>query len=297
VIGRCLCGRVMVEIPAKPEYINFCNCRLCRAAGAAWAYFDAVEVTVAGATVCYGREDLADTWLQIHFCPTCGSTTHYDATAAHPSTRLGVNTRLFTQDDLEAIPVKYQDGRRVETEDDCFATTGTGHIGDGKAVLTRKAAFAPAAAPDARVLILGSLPGEASLAARQYYAHPRNLFWHLVGHAIGRDLASLDYDSRLAALRSARIALWDTVASARRSGSLDAAIREAELAPLARLVDGLPHLRAIAFNGRKASAIGRPQLAHADRVLIDLPSSSPAYAAMPLTDKERLWARLADFLG
>lgn len=147
------------------------------------------------------------------------------------------------------------------------------------------------------MLILGSLPGEASLAARHYYAHPRNLFWHLAGHVIGRDLAPLDYPERLAAVQAAGIALWDTVASARRAGSLDAAIRDAEHAPLAELAGSLPDLRAVAFNGRKASAIGRPQLAHARFALVDLPSSSPAYAAMPLADKERLWATLADFLG
>jgi len=152
------------------------------------------------------------------------------------------------------------------------------------------------ASPDARVLILGSLPGEASLAARRYYAHPQNRFWHLVGGAIGRDLVTLDYAARMAALKQAGIALWDTVASAHRVGSLDAAIREVEPAPLADLVATLPSLRVVAFNGRKSAAIGRPQLAHGGLALIDLPSSSPAHAAMPLLEKERLWARLADFL-
>ena len=146
------------------------------------------------------------------------------------------------------------------------------------------------------MLILGSLPGEVSLAEQRYYAHPQNLFWRLVGHAIGADLPALDYHARLDALRAARIALWDTVASATRSGSLDAAIRDAEHAPLADLVATLPDLRAVAFNGRKSAAIGRPQLADSGLALIDLPSSSPAYASMPYADKERLWARLADFL-
>lgn len=163
--------------------------------------------------------------------------------------------------------------------------------------MIRKSAFAAVAASDARVLILGSLPGEASLAARRYYAHPQNRFWHLVGRAIGVDLAALDYDDRLETLMTHRIALWDTVASAERTGSGDAAIREAEHAPLAELVATLPDLRAVAFNGRKSAAIGRPQLAGSDLALIDLPSSSPAYAAMPLAEKERLWARLADFLA
>ena len=110
-------------------------------------------------------------------------------------------------------------------------------------------------------------------------------------------MAGIGYDERLAALKEARIALWDTVASAARSGSLDAAIREAENAPLAEFVATLPELRAVAFNGRKSAAIGRPQLAGSGLALIDLPSSSPAYAAMPLAEKERLWARLGDFLA
>lgn len=114
---------------------------------------------------------------------------------------------------------------------------------------------------------------------------------------IGRDLAALDYADRLEALQGSGIALWDTVATARRDGSLDAAIRDAEHAPLAELVATLPALRAVAFNGRMASAIGRPQLEGSGLELIDLPSSSPAYAAMPLARKEALWARLADFLG
>lgn len=147
------------------------------------------------------------------------------------------------------------------------------------------------------MLILGSLPGEASLAEQRYYAHPRNLFWHLVGRAIGGDLVALAYEDRLAALRRARIALWDTVASAVRVGSLDAAIRNAEPAPVAELVATLPTLRAVAFNGRTSAAIGRAQLGGSRLALIDLPSSSPAYAAMPLTEKERLWAQLADFLA
>lgn len=118
-----------------------------------------------------------------------------------------------------------------------------------------------------------------------------------MGTALGADLVSLDYDRRLDLLTSSGIALWDTVASAHRPGSLDAAIRDAEHAPLADFVVTLPALRAVAFNGRTASKIGRRQLEGCGLTLIDLPSSSPAYAAMPLAQKERLWARLADFLG
>lgn len=164
--------------------------------------------------------------------------------------------------------------------------------------LTRKTAFPPVVAPDTRVLILGSLPGEASLAAGRYYAHPANQFWRLAGAVIGREeLPALAYEERLQALLHAGIGLWDTIASARRRGSLDAAIREAEHAPLGELVARLPALRAVAFNGGTSARIGRPQLAGARLALVDLPSSSPAYAAMPFPEKRRRWLALKEFLA
>lgn len=162
----------------------------------------------------------------------------------------------------------------------------------------RKAAFAPVVDLSTRVLILGSLPGEASLQAQRYYAHPQNLFWRLAGAVIGHeDLPALDYDARLGALLAAGIGLWDTVASALRSGSLDAAIREAEHAPLAELVVALPRLRAVGFNGKTSARIGRAQLAGSSLTLIDLPSSSPAYAAMSFAEKRECWLQLKQFLG
>lgn len=164
--------------------------------------------------------------------------------------------------------------------------------------MIRKQAFAPVVDDRTRVLILGSLPGEASLAAGRYYAHPQNRFWHLAGAVIDReDLPALDYDERLSALRSAGVGLWDTIASAVRPGSLDAAIREAEHAPLAALVAGLPGLRAVGFNGKTAARIGRSQLAGSALALVDLPSSSPAHAAMSLAGKRSRWIELRQFLA
>lgn len=163
--------------------------------------------------------------------------------------------------------------------------------------MKRKSSFPPVIAPNTRLLILGSLPGERSLAAGRYYAHPQNQFWRLVGSAIGRELEALAYDARLEVLLAARIGLWDTVASATRTSSLDAAIRDAEHNPLGEFVATLPDLRAVAFNGATSARIGMAALAGRALALLPLPSSSPAYAAMPFAEKRRLWAAIGEFLG
>ena len=161
----------------------------------------------------------------------------------------------------------------------------------------RHRAFPPVADARTRVLVLGSLPGAASLAAGQYYAHPQNAFWRLIGAVAGRDLAALSYPDRLAALLAARIGLWDVIATAARAGSLDAAIRAPEAADLRGLVAALPELRVVAFNGATAARHGRRQLAGATgAALLDLPSSSPAHAGMAFADKRARWSVLAGFL-
>lgn len=162
--------------------------------------------------------------------------------------------------------------------------------------MIRKTSFPPIVRGDTRVLILGSLPGERSLQERRYYAHPRNLFWRLTGEAIGQDLEALDYEARLEALLAAGIGLWDTIASAARAGSQDSAIREAEHNPLADLVATLPELRAVAFNGAASAKAGTALLGHTGPLLIPLPSSSPANAAIPYAEKRRLWAAIGELL-
>ena len=162
----------------------------------------------------------------------------------------------------------------------------------------RHTSFAPHVAPDARLLILGSLPGARSLSEQRYYAHPTNQFWRLVGEAIEQPLAAMDYEGRLAALRGARVGLWDVIRTAERRSSSDSAIREVEAQDLASLVKALPDLRMIAFNGGKAAAIGRRQLPTLDGVTVaDLPSSSAANTHSYATKLERwmaLRAALAD---
>lgn len=141
--------------------------------------------------------------------------------------------------------------------------------------------------------MLGSLPGEASLAAGRYYAHPQNAFWRLMSGVVGEDLHGMDYDDRLTALLRHHVGLWDVVGEAVRPGSLDTAIRDAVHNDLAALVESLPALRAVAFNGGKSAKAGMRLLAdHAGRLaLIPLPSSSPALT-MPFARKAEAWAAL-----
>ena len=146
-----------------------------------------------------------------------------------------------------------------------------------------------------RLLVLGSLPGEVSLASARYYAHPRNHFWALMSAVIGADLVALSYEDRLSTLLQAGVGLWDVVASATRTGSLDAAIRSLQPNALAELAQSLPALEAVAFNGAKSSQIGRRALVGVPQTLIDLPSSSPAYT-LAFEAKLARWMKLRRFL-
>ena len=162
----------------------------------------------------------------------------------------------------------------------------------------RKHSFPPVVDARVRLLVLGSLPGERSLAERRYYAHPQNQFWRLISSAAGRDLAGLDYDARLAALLDAHIGLWDVVASARRTGSADQAMREIEGHDIAALAATLPDLRAIAFNGGTALRYGLRRLGDAASryAVVALPSSSPLHT-VGIAAKAPAWNALRDFLG
>jgi TDG/mug DNA glycosylase family protein len=157
--------------------------------------------------------------------------------------------------------------------------------------------FPPVTRPDTRLILLGSLPGAVSLARQRYYAHPQNLFWRLMSAVVARDLVPLAYEARLEALLDAQVGLWDTVAAATRKGSLDAAIRLHEASDLAALARELPELQAIAFNGGTSARIGRKQLGDGTGLaLVDLPSSSPAYASLSFEKKEKAWLALRAYL-
>lgn len=163
-----------------------------------------------------------------------------------------------------------------------------------------RTAFAPVTDANTRVLLLGSLPGEKSLAAGEYYANRGNAFWWLLGEVLGeKDLSATPYAERLVLLRRHRIGLWDVIESARRQGSLDTAIREATHRDLAAFAATLPSLRLIGFNGGKAAKDGRRQLSGSEShwALLDLPSSSGAHASMSKAAKLAVWRQIEGYLA
>jgi hypoxanthine-DNA glycosylase len=148
--------------------------------------------------------------------------------------------------------------------------------------------LAPIAGRQARLLVLGSFPSVASLAAQQYYAHPRNHFWPILSALWGTDLLALPYARRVATVRQRGLAIWDVYAACRRDGSLDSAIEDALPNDLAGLVARLPQLAAIAHNGGESAramritrALGLP--------VHRLPSTSPANAGWSFERKLAAW--------
>ena len=155
--------------------------------------------------------------------------------------------------------------------------------------------FPPVAAPDARLLILGSMPGEASLRAGQYYAHPRNAFWPIMGDLLGFS-PDLPYADRLQRLTASGIALWDVIAGCERSGSLDADIVRTSVRTndFAGFLTAHPGIERVFFNGAAAETNFRrhvlPQATANHCRLLRLPSTSPAHAARGYAEKLAAWS-------
>jgi hypoxanthine-DNA glycosylase len=167
-------------------------------------------------------------------------------------------------------------------------------VPDPGRIAARKHGLPPVLGRDARVLILGSFPGEASLAAAQYYAHPRNHFWPLLGAVLGVPLATLRYRERLTCLRSHRIALWDTIVACEREGSLDGSIRNAERGDVARVHRVARNLALVCFNGKTAGR-AEPVWRDAGYETSVLPSSSPANTR-PFAEKLAAWRAIGPFV-
>jgi len=153
--------------------------------------------------------------------------------------------------------------------------------------------LAPVVCADTRLLVLGSFPGVASLQVQQYYGHPRNHFWRLMGEVLGEPLYELPHAQRLAPLRRHRVGLWDVITQAQREGSLDSSIRAHVGSDLPNLLAELPAVTTLAFNGGTAARIGVRQLGtEGGRYrIVALPSSSPAYT-LAYEHKRTAWLAL-----
>lgn len=121
--ANCACGAVSLSLRAKPDFVNDCNCTLCRSTGALWGYFETADLEVLGLTSTYHRRDRKIPGVAIHFCDLCGTVTHWTLTEAFlksngPVDRLGVNMRLFETDDLEGVEVRFPDGRAWDGKSD-----------------------------------------------------------------------------------------------------------------------------------------------------------------------------------
>lgn len=159
--------------------------------------------------------------------------------------------------------------------------------------MPRVTSFPPAHGPAPRALVLGSMPGVASLAAGQYYAHPRNAFWPLMEALFGVP-AVLPYPARVDALLARGVALWDVLAACEREGSLDADIAPGSIVvnPIAAWLEANPSVRVIGLNGGAAARVFDRHVSVGVVRVLRLPSTSPAYAR-PFTEKQRAWAALA----
>jgi hypoxanthine-DNA glycosylase len=150
--------------------------------------------------------------------------------------------------------------------------------------------FPPLVGLQPRVLILGSMPGIASLNARRYYAHPRNQFWPILGDLLGFD-PTADYAERVRSLQDAGIAVWDVLAECARDGSLDSAIDTTSEQPndIPGLLATYPGIRRIVLNGGKAATSLTRHFPSLPVDCITLPSTSPAHASMSLPQKRAAW--------
>lgn len=167
-------------------------------------------------------------------------------------------------------------------------------MADGAAVTLPGAStgFPPVSSDDARLLILGSLPGQRSLREQQYYAHPQNVFWRIMRELVG---AEGSYKQRCEALAGYGIALWDVLASSERRGSMDSDIhaKSSEVNDFKRFFLAHPRIERIGFNGQKAGQlfvrlVQRDVMTTAPEQII-LPSTSPAYASMRFAAKLDRW--------
>jgi len=164
----------------------------------------------------------------------------------------------------------------------------TGRASVTRSVPARLQGFAPVIAATSRLLVLGSFPSEASLAAGNYYAHPRNQFWPILSAVLGQPLTDWPFERRYEAVLAAGLAIWDVYDACQRQGSLDSQIRDAAANDFEVLASLGPQLQAVLFNGRAAGRY-EPQFRARGYQTRVLPSTSPAFAGMPASRKLECW--------
>ena len=168
--------------------------------------------------------------------------------------------------------------------------------------MVRVHSFEPVIGDQPRVLILGSMPGVASLDAVQYYAHPRNAFWRILQQLFTVDF-ECDYEQRIDRVRKLPIILWDTLKSCHREGSLDSRIEKQgiEANDIPALLNREKDIRAIAFNGATSEKyflrLVKPQIDKSSKVeLLKLPSTSPANAGFSFEEKLAQWQKILNYI-
>ncbi len=155
----------------------------------------------------------------------------------------------------------------------------------------RATGFSPKIDANIKTLLLGSFPSVKSLAKRQYYAHPKNQFWRLVGAVIGEPLAEMEYERRLQTLLKHHIGLWDVIGACARRGSLDSNIRDPRHNDFARVTRVAKKLKHVCFNGKTAGRHA-PWFAKQGYATLVLPSSSPAHATLRFEEKLKEWRKI-----
>ncbi|MDR1679678.1 MAG: DNA-deoxyinosine glycosylase [Prevotellaceae bacterium] len=155
-----------------------------------------------------------------------------------------------------------------------------------------KASFPPLVYTDTNILILGSLPGEASLAAQEYYAYPQNRFWKTIA-AVTRESAPSCYDEKKRMLQKHRIGLWDLAKTARREGSLDSNMTDETVNDIDRLLQSFPQIHTVAFNGKKAQVLFDKNFNRNSGIrYLALPSTSPANAGFSFEKLCEAWQKI-----
>jgi double-stranded uracil-DNA glycosylase len=196
----------------------------------------------------------------------------------------------FAVSDLrEILTIKQEQGLHLHKRHRCE-----------RGCMNRVQSFPPIASEKSKALILGSMPGGVSLKVGQYYAHPRNAFWRIMGELFGAE-PSLPYEVRVLRLQSAGVALWDSIQACARPGSLDTSITDEVVNDFPTFFLQHPAITHVFFNGVKSEAVFRrhalPSLQNRQHILIRLPSSSPAHAGMPFQAKVQAWSVVKEVLS